>query len=317
MSKVTTYLIRNDMIVYKYPNSNIPTSYDFSAYTSGNAVQRITVPITFGPMEKDYLARTENHEYIASATDTSGYTQVEAYGQRYYVQLPRMALSLNGIAYNSQRSYGSNEWAEYYAELVQARGSQFDQLVKTFQPTPYDFNYTLYIATDSMDYISQILENILPYFNPKLFLRVKEFSFLNVERDLPVSIDGVQPEFISNEIPDDDRRYVNATLNLTVEAYMYRPFEYDKIIKIIKSQYLVIDYNNPSVVSATSADDYSTSALNGYIVSADSFSTSGVKMTSAGDIPTSAIPETYSFSGSYEDDVKDFYYFTSADTNEI
>jgi hypothetical protein len=168
-----------------------------------------------------------------------------------------------------------------------------------------------------MDYFAQIMENILPYFNPALFLRVKEFSFLNIERDLRVTMPGVVPEFISPEISDDDRRYVNATLDLTVEAWMYRPFEYSSIIKVIDSRYFVVDASSPAV-SAMSASISGDSQLStsGLLVSADYFSTSGFLYTSAGELVTSAFPTSseYSYSGTYLDDSKDFVWFTSATT---
>jgi len=289
----------NDLKIVKYDSS-------------GTSAAEYTVPLTFGPVEKEHLNRIEDHEYIASATDVNGYKQVEPYGQRYWVSNPRLALVMNGVAYNAERAYGVNEWREWFAETVAAEGSNIDDIFRDYAPAPYDINYTLYIMTDSMDYYAQILENILPYFNPALFLRVKEFSFLNIERDLRVTMPGVTSEFVSPEMSDDDRRLVNGTMDLTVEAWQYRPFERSALIKVIKSQYFVVDSSSPAV-SALSAQEM-TSAYGGLIISADTYTTSGVEFTSAGDLPTSAIPAsgTYTFSGTYEDDKKDFAYFTSA-----
>jgi len=292
----------NDIVVYKYDSSGISaTSYP--------------VFLSFGPVEKEHLQRIEDHEYIASATDSNGYKQVEPYGQRYWISTPRLALVMNGIAYNAERAYGVNEWREWFAETVAVDGANIDEILRDYQPSPWDINYTLYAMTDSMDYFSQIMENILPYFNPALYLRVKEFSFLNIERDLRVTMPGVVPEFVSPEISDDERRYINATMDLTVEAWMYRPFEYSKIIKVINSKYFVVDSSSPGV-SAMSADSPTTSAFSGIVISADYYETSGVLYTSAGTLETSAIPAsgTYTFSGDYLDDSKDFAYFTSANT---
>lgn len=303
ISNVTIALMDmfNDIKVLKYDSFGV-------------SADEYNVPILFGPMEKEYMQRTEDHEYVASAKDINGYTQVEPYGQRYYISTPRMSLVMNGIAYNADRAYGVNEWREWFAETL-VDGVNVDEVLRDYQPTPYDINYTLYIMTDSMDYFSQIMENILPYFNPALFLRVKEFSFLNIERDLKVTMPGVVPEFVSTEISDDERRYVNATMDLTVESWMYRPFEYSKIIKVINSKYFVVDASSPAA-SAMSASSISSSDFDGISISADYFSTSGVKYTSAGDLPSSAVPTsgTYTFSGSFIDDVKNFAWFTSATT---
>lgn len=288
----------NGMIVYKFPTDSIPQEPYLSAFTSGDAVEEISVPITFGPVEKEHLARIEDYEYyIGSATDDIGYKDIQVQNQRYYIQTPRLALELNGIAYNADRAYGANEWREWFKETLELNGTTAEDILRDYQPAPWDFNFTLHIMTDNMDYFAQIMENILPYFNPKLFLRVKEFSFLNIERDLPVSIGGVNPEFVSLEIDDMLRREVNGTVDLTVEAFQYRPFEYSGLIKVIDSKYFVVQD-----IDVTSAG----------ITSGDRFETSGVLYTSAGEINTSAIPGTYSFSGTYEDTVKDFSYYTSA-----
>jgi len=286
---VTTALLSmfNDMKVYKYD-------------VSGAIVDEYPVFISFGPMEKAFQGRTENFEYIASGSDVNGYKQSETVGQRYQISTPRMALVLNGIAYNAERAYSVNSWREWFAQSLELSGTNIDDILTDYQPTPYDMNFTLFMKMDSIDYLSQILENILPYFNPALYLRVKEFSFLNIERDLKVTMTGVVPEFVSNEISETDKRYVNATIDLTVESWQYRPFEYGKIIKFINSKYIV---NTQSPLYDTLGS-----------VSAESFNTSAVMFTSAGELPTSGVPlsGTYDFSGIYEDSQKEFQYFTSA-----
>ena len=95
-------------------------------------------------------------------------------------------------------------------------------------------------------------------------LRVKEFSFLNIERDLPVTIIGINTEFI-DDMNNEDTKYSNASISFKVDAFMYRPWDYGKII-IINSKYYV---DTDSITN--------TSALNVY------YSTSGVQLTSAGE----------------------------------
>lgn len=224
----------NDLKVVKYDSSGTPISEK-------------SVPITFGPVEKYHQDRIENH-YV----DSDG---VE-HNKRYYLQIPRMSLVLNGIAYNADRATGVNQWRNWFAESLHLSQGEVDQIVSDYQPTPYDYNFTLNIKSDSMDHLAQILENILPYFNPKLMLRVKEFSFLNIERDLPVSMDGVNPEFIDDQT-ENDSRYVNATINLTVEGFMYRKFVYSKVIKIINSKYF--NYDSGMLMEKFSTSAYQTS----------------------------------------------------------
>ena len=276
----------NDISVYKYDSSGV-------------AIEEYPVPFTWGPAQKASQDRTENHYFDTTATDLSGYTQVEEVNQVYYLSLPRIALTLTSIVYNPDRAYGVNEWRYWLKETLQLSAADLDRVFADYQPTPYDLNFNLAVMTNSTDYFSQIMENVLPYFNPKLYLRVKEFSFLNVDRDLPVSLGGIPLDF-SQDQGETDQRQVNASLDLTVEAFLYRPWTYSKIIKVINSKYYI-----NSVIVTTSA----TSAFTSGSILTESFSTSGY-MTSGGTYLSGANPPTtYDFSGTYQDNTKSFNWF--------
>tara|TARA_Y100000310_G_C20704329_1_gene833644 strand:- start:13396 stop:14262 length:867 start_codon:yes stop_codon:yes gene_type:complete len=256
----------NDMKVVKYAKD-------------GSTVSERKVPIAWGPIEKYHQDRKENH-YV----DADG----NQHNLKYYQQIPRMALVLNGIVYDSDRAAGTNQWRYWFTEQLNLTESEIDSTFTDYQPTPYNYNFTLYIRADSTDYLAQILENILPYFNPKLMLRVKEFSFLNIERDLPVKMEGVDPDF-PDEMNESDTKYANAQINLTVEGWQYRPVLYSSVIKVINTKYLLLD-------TAT------------YL---EGFSLSGVQTSGGVPIETSGIPLSadYDFSGSYEDTSKEYDWF--------
>jgi hypothetical protein len=276
----------DDVVIYKYDSSGVSAEQCF-------------VPITFGPIEKAEQKRTENHYFDTTATDINSYTQVTENNVNYYISLPRMALILNSIDYNAERAYGVNEWRYWLKESLDLSGVNVDQVFADYQPTPYDLNFTLHVYTDSMSYFAQLMENILPYFNPKLFLRVKEFSFLNIDRDLPVSLTNVTPDFI-DDIDANGKRYVNATIGFKVEAFLYRPWTTSKIIKVINTRYFV-----NTVTIPTSA----TSAFTDGAILVEGFSTSGYA-TSGGQMDVSATPPTsYNFSGTYNADNKEFNWY--------
>jgi hypothetical protein len=206
--QVAIFDLFNDMIVYRFDKQ-------------GNIVKTINVPLTFGPVEKTQMAREVDHPSNKT---------------RYYLQVPRMALVPNGITHDPERSYSSNDERFWVDEQLDLDGG--NSMYTDFQPTPYNFYYTLFIRSDSLEDLSQILENILPYFNPKLMLRVKEFSFLNIERNLPVRLDGVNFDFV-NQMDTETMREVNASLDLVVEGWMYKPLTQTSIVKIINSKYFV------------------------------------------------------------------------------
>jgi len=262
----------NDMKVVKYDKE-------------GNALFEREVPITWGPVDKMHQDRIEDHYVDANGVQ---------HNVRYYPKIPRMALVLNGIVYSPDRATGVNQWRTWFKESLELSDSEVDNIITDYQPTPYDYSFTLFIKTDSTDYLAQILENILPYFNPALQLRVKEFSFLNIERDLQVTMDGVNPEFV-DDMGENDTKFVNASINLTVKGWAYRKFLYSKVIKQINTKYLRKD-------TGVFIEGFSLSAVQ----------TSGATYTSAGvPIELSAVPPigTYYVSASYYNGLKEFNWF--------
>lgn len=203
-------------------------------------VKTIEVPILHGSVEKYHQTRLEDESL-----------------ERYYQTLPRMAVMLDAIEYNQDRCVAANELRSFIDPLS---GTEVPLVIQDIVPTPYDITFKLQIKTNSMSDISQILENILPFFNPSLYLRVKEFSFLNLERDLKVTLMSVTPELLE-EIDETSTRTVNATLLFKVDAYMFRPIDTAKLIKKINSKY----FTTPNFANVTSAGYYDEYRTSGYI----------------------------------------------------
>jgi len=271
----------NDIVVKKYD-------------ASGTYIEDVFVPIQYGNIDKPAMDRAENHYFDANDQE---------FGQRFYLSEPRMSFMINNISYDANRSYGVNEWRYWLTETMSLSGSDVHEMFSDYQPTPYNISMSLSIRTNSIDHFSQLMENILPYFNPKLMLRVKEFSFLNIERDLPVMLESVTPEFIE-EMSTSDRRQVNATLSFNIEAFMYRPWTMSKIIKVIHSRYFIGE--QPTYTSA--GDPVLTSATPGTYQVSD-YRTSAVPSVSGAPSPLSAVPVDFDFSATYETDYKDFFYY--------
>jgi hypothetical protein len=198
----------NDLFIYRYDRD-------------GNIVKQIEVILTTSPVTKMQQARKVNHP-----SDE----------ERYHQQLPRMDLKLVNITQDPDRAYSSNDeriWIDDALELPNGVS-----VYKDFQPTPYNVNFTLYIRSNSLEDLSEILENILPYFNPKIFLRIKEFSFLNIERDIPVELTSTNLDF-TQDLDAEGIREVNASLDLTLEGWMYKPVTSGALVKIINSKFFI------------------------------------------------------------------------------
>ncbi len=173
-------------------------------------VRSIAVPIKFGPMPKYYMFQKEDES-----------------GRREYMQLPTIALTITSTTYASERASGTNEQRDW-------RLSD-NTIVSDFVPTPYDISFQLTLRTESMEDWCQVIEQIIPYFNPSLTMTMREFPMVmlpdvqrdsaltGIERDVKVTLNGVSgPEMIEEQEADTGPRYVNSTLDFTISAVMYK-----------------------------------------------------------------------------------------------
>jgi hypothetical protein len=188
-------------------------------------VKTIDVPIAFAPVEKTQQDRLE--DYTAEPEST---------GQRYYLQVPRLALNFNGMTYAPDRAVSVND-NRYFPDTT-PEGKAINKVYDDLQPTPWNYMFTVSIRTDSVSDYAQIIENILPYFNPKLYLRVKEFSFLNIERNLAVVLNDTTPNF-TDELDRQSMRQIDGAITFTIEGWMYKPVESGKLVTLIKTKYWV------------------------------------------------------------------------------
>lgn len=227
---------------------------------NGNVSKTIKVPLKFGPMSKYYMHRTEDGS-----------------SKRYYVQTPSMSITMKGFTYSTDRSVSSKEQRSLINPINYDNPSEF---LIDMMPSPWDVEFQLDILTQSFQDFCQIVEQIIPFFNPSVYLRVKEFNSVNLERDIRVTLQSMSPEF-TEEIDNESRRYVNGSLNLTADAWFYKPITDAKIIKEIKSSYGFMPNLQLEESYTTSAID--TSSTSAYTLSGTMTSGAIYPNTTSGD----------------------------------
>ena len=225
--------------------------YTHPISTSGTVIETIRVPIQLAMQEK----------YQAMIKEAQS-------GQKYYQTYPKMSLEWDSITYNGERAKGTN--VKRYWKDPSTGFTDVDYYISDVQPIPYDLGFNLHIQTQSLSQFTQILESILPYFNPARNVRIKEFRFLNIERDIKVKLESVNPEMLVEQ-DDTVKRYVNGNLQLTAEAFIYAPFETDiNIIKEIRSRYVL----GPQTSGFSGLDGFNTSGWEGSASFSGSYDTS-------------------------------------------
>jgi len=81
----------------------------------------------------------------------------------------------------------------------------------------------------------QIIENIFPYYSmTNSSLRVREFQFLNIERDINIELGQPEMDLAQEALGPSDRRQSNVNFSLTMEGWMYRRVRSNKIVNSIK-----------------------------------------------------------------------------------
>lgn len=201
--------IRKSIVAFGNMFNNI--SIDRRAANS-TVIQNIAVPLAYAPKQK-ILARIEQQP----DTDIS---QVQ-------VLLPRMSFEMTTIAYDFNRKI---------APIQQSRGlnSSTASLNSQYAPTPYNIGVNLYIYSRNQDDALQIVEQILPYFNPDYNLTLKAIPVLNIKNDLPILLDSVMYEDnFEGDLPS--RRTIVWTMSFTMKLNFYGPVSRQGIIRTVKA----------------------------------------------------------------------------------
>jgi hypothetical protein len=116
-------------------------------------------------------------------------------------------------------------------------------------PTPITLDFSLYIASKTIDEGLQIVEQIVPYFDPTLSVSINELDGFDILRDIPITLNGVQfsDEYEGNF---DGQEVMIWDLSFTVESYLYKNITSQSVIKKV-----VVDLHINSDANAESFKD--------------------------------------------------------------
>ena len=127
--------------------------------------------------------------------------------------LPRMSFEMNTISYDPTRKAGVTQTF---------KTSDGTNLKKVYMPVPYNIGFELSIWTKLNDDALQIVEQILPYFQPAFTLTVDLVKSIGEKRDIPLVLDNVS---FQDDYEGDfsTRRALIYTLNFTAKTYLFGP----------------------------------------------------------------------------------------------
>ena len=164
---------------------------------AGKDISDIKVPISYGPKQK-FLARIQQQPDLNKAVQ---------------ITLPRMSFEVSNIQYDPSRKAGITQTF---------KAQEGAKLKKVFMPVPYNLGFELNILTKLQDDSMQILEQILPFFQPGFTLTIDLAKSIGEKRDVPMVLDSITftDDYEGNF---ETRRALIYTLNFTAKTYMFGP----------------------------------------------------------------------------------------------
>ena len=164
---------------------------------AGNTYSELKVPLAYGPAQK-FLARLEQQADLNKPVQTT---------------LPRMSFEMTSVNYDSTRKVGVTQTF---------KASDGTNMKKVYMPVPYNVGFELNILTKLNDDALQIVEQILPYFQPSFNLTVDLVKSIGEKRDIPIVLDSIN---FQDDYEGDfsTRRALIYTLNFTAKTYLFGP----------------------------------------------------------------------------------------------
>jgi hypothetical protein len=160
----------------------------------------IKVPLAYGPTQK-FLARLEQQPNLNKPVQ---------------ITLPRMSFEFTGLSYDAARKLTTTQ------TFITSSVSDRTDVKKVYMPVPYNMSFELSIFCKINDDMLQIVEQILPYFQPSYNLTIDLVETIGEKRDIPIVLDSIT---MQDDYEGDfsTRRALIYTLNFTAKTYLFGP----------------------------------------------------------------------------------------------
>jgi hypothetical protein len=176
---------------------------------NGNVLNQIKVPLAYGPKQK-FLARIENPTNKNASMA---------------IKLPRMSFEITGITIDSASKLPKRS-------SISEAGTSTSKKNVIKNMVSYDIGMQLNIMAKNQDDGLQILEQILPYFQPEYNVSIRPVDGFDFTQDVPVVLNSAS---IADEYEGDfvSRRVLVYTLDFTMKMKFYGPTNEENIIRTV------------------------------------------------------------------------------------
>ena len=174
----------------------------FNDITIKQTDSTVKVPLAYGPTQK-FLARLEESPDL---------------NKRTAMTLPRMSFEFTGLTYDASRKVTTTQ----QITVKDPTTGQGSKTKKSFMPVPYNMQFELSVMTKLNDDALQIVEQILPYFQPSYNLTVQLVETIKEKRDIPIVLESVTMDD-QYEGNFTTRRVLLYTLRFSAKTYLFGP----------------------------------------------------------------------------------------------
>ena len=189
----------------------------FNGITVKQTDSTIRVPLAYGPTQK-FLARLEQSPDLNKSTA---------------ITLPRMSFEFTGLTYDPSRKVTTTQ------TFTVKDPNDGKESKKAYMPVPYNMQFELSVMCKLNDDALQIVEQILPYFQPAYNVSVELVESIKEKRDIPIILENIT---MQDDYEGDftSRRVLLYTLRFTAKTYMFGPVTSatKDIIKKVKTTYI-------------------------------------------------------------------------------
>ncbi len=189
--------------------------------SSGSVISQIKVPLSYSPKQK-FLDRIRETENMADA--------------KLAIKLPRMGFEMSSLYFDPTRQLPKTN--NFSKSIV----TDNNKKTKFFTSVPYILNFQLSILAKTNEDAVQILEQVIPYFNPSYTITMKQFAdYPDVVEDIPISLIGIS---FSDDYESqlENRRTIIYTLDFELKTSFFGPIADTSIIRKA-----IVDFRDPDV----------------------------------------------------------------------
>ena len=237
--------------------------YVYRKNSTGKIIQKMKVPLAYGPKQK-FLVRLDQ-DSARTAED----------GKTTALTLPRIGFEMTTLSYDAPRKLNRIQ------KFRKVKGADSKSLQHSYMPVPYNVGFSLFTMAKNSEDALQIVEQILPMFQPDYTISLNVMPSMEIVRDVPIVLNDVAYED-TYDGSFTERRVIMYTLNFTAKMYLYGPVTSQKIIKRVQvDQYTNTDTTvakreqrivvTPNPTTADADDNFGFNEVHSFFQDADSF----------------------------------------------